>query len=362
MASTQTKKIALAVAAVAIALTAAFLVFHFSRKGPDSARAELLGFVPADATSVIFIDAEQLRASVFLATLYSWAPHPAEDSEYKQFILDTGFDYERDLSQVFIAISNHGARSNTLVVAEGQFNRKKIEAYLGKASPPVKPGAQAIFQIPARESAKPAFFAFLSDHRVAISDSENPSEIPFAAAPAAIRAEWQTRFDRLSGSPFFAVIRQDPAIQNLAANQSPQLAAFIAQLPWISLAARPDGDMLRVIAEGETITDTASSQLRDFLQGIELLAQSGLNDAKLRQQMDPEERAAYIELLKGTEIEKISRGDSKSVRIVVPITTQFLKVAKIPSLGAAPSPAADPPPAAGNEKLTSRRDKPEKKK
>jgi hypothetical protein len=50
------------------------------------------------------------------------------------------------------------------------------------------------------------------------------------------------------------------------------------------------------------------------------------------------------------------------VRIVVPITTQFLKVAKIPSLGAAPSPAADPPPGAGNNKLTSRRDKPEKKK
>jgi hypothetical protein len=361
MASSQTKKIALTAAAAALVLAAVFLVYHFSRKSPDSARAELLGFVPADATSVIFIDAAQLRASPFLAALYSWAPHPALDSEYRQFILDTGFDYERDLSRVFIAISNRGARSNTLVVAEGRFNRKKIEAYLGKTSPPVKPGAQAIFQIPSRESAKPAFFAFLSEDRVAISDSEDLSEISFAAAPAPVRAEWQTRFDRLSGSPLFAVIRQDPAIQYLAANQSPELAAFIAQLPWISLAARPDGDMLRVVAEGETITDTASSQLRDFLQGIEMLAQSGLDDAKLRQQMDPAERAAYIELLKGTEIEKIARGDAKSVRIVVPITAEFLKVAKIPPPGAAPSPSAEPP-AAGNRKLSSRRDQPGKKK
>jgi hypothetical protein len=357
MVSTQTKKFPLAVIAIAVVLVATFLVLRFSSKSHDSARAELLGFAPADATSVIFIDVDQLRDSPFLTTLYSWAPHPAEDSEYTQFIADTGFNYERDLSQVFIAISNHGATSNTLVVAEGKFDRKKIAAYLSKTSPPVKPGNLAIFQIPAREGAKPASFAFLSDHRVAISDSENLSQVLSAAVPASSRAEWQTRFDRLAGSPFFAVIRQDPAIQNIAANQSPQLAAFIGQLPWITLAARPDGEILRVVAEGETITDTASSQLRDFLQGIQLLAQTGLNDPKLRQQMDPDKRAAYIELLKRTEIEKIARGDAKSVRIVLPITAQFLQVVKILPVGAAPVPATDRPETAKSQKGASKQGK-----
>src|SRR5262245_51966058 len=134
MASTQTKKITLSAVLIAAALAATFFIVHFSNKSPASVRAELLGFVPGDATSVIFIDVDQLRASSFLETLYSWAPHPAADPEYKQFVGDTGFDYERDLSQVFIAISNHGATSSTLVLAEGKFDRKKIEPYLSKNS------------------------------------------------------------------------------------------------------------------------------------------------------------------------------------------------------------------------------------
>jgi len=362
MLSAQAKKISLTVVAVVVIVTTILLIFHITGKNPGSARAELLGFVPADATSVVFFDVEQLRASPFLATLHAWAPQPDEDSDYRQFVADTGFNYERDLSQLFIAISNHGASSNTLVIAEGKFDRQKIAAYLGKTSPPVKQGNLTIFQIPARIGAKSASFAFLSDHRVAISDSENLSQILSVAVLAPGRAEWQTRFDRLAGSPIFAVIRQDPAIQNIAANRSPQLAAFIRQLPWITLAARPDGDLLRVVAEGETITDTAASQLRDFLEGIQLLAEGGLNDPKLRQQMDPEERAAYIELLKGTEIDKIGRVNSKSVRVVLPITEQFLKIAKIPAVGATPTPSADSPESASSQKRASKQAKPAKKK
>lgn len=360
MASAQTKKISLAIVTIGVVLAATFLVVRFFSQSSDSARAQLLGFVPADASSVVFVDLDQFRASPFLATLYSWAPQSAQDSDYTQFITETGFNYERDLRQVVVAISNNGTTSNTLAVADGKFDRKKIEGYLSKTSPPVKQGNLTVFQIPAKTGAKPASFAFLSDHRVAISDSENLSQPLSAAVPASIRAEWQTRFDRLAGSPLFAVMRQDPAIQTIAANRSPQLAAFIGQLPWITLAAKPDGDLLNLVAEGETITDTASSQLRDFLQGIQLLAQTGLNDPKLRQQMDPDERAAYIELVKGTEIEKIARGDAKSVRIVLPITAQFLRVAKIPPVNAEPAPAS--PESPDNQKRNSKQAKPAKKK
>ena len=327
-----------AAVAVAAFLAAVALVWRFPGNGREAARAGLLGFVPADATSVIYIDAAQLRTSPFLATLYAWAPRPAEESEYAQFVADTGFDYERDLFQVFIARSNRGAGSTALVIAEGKFDRRKIEAYLGRNSSPVRQANLTIFPLTARSGAKAASFAFLSDRRVAVSDSGDLPGVLAASLPASSRAEWQARFDRLAGSPVFAVIRQDPAIQTLAANQSPQLAAFVAQLPWITLAAKPDGDLLRVVAEGETITDTAASQLRDFLEGIELLAQGGLNDPKLRRQMDPDERAAYVELLQGIEIDKIARGTEKSVRVVVPVTERFLKIAKIPAAGVARSP------------------------
>src|SRR5262245_19263491 len=163
MAFTQTKKISLGALLIAAALAATFFIVRFSHKRPDSVRAELLGFVPGDATSVIFIDLDQLRASSFLQTLYSWAPHPAADPEYKHFVGDPGFDYERDVSQVFIAISNRGATSSTLVLAEGKFNRKKIEPYLSKNSPPAKQGNLTIFQIRAAAGARPGAFAFLSD-------------------------------------------------------------------------------------------------------------------------------------------------------------------------------------------------------
>jgi len=356
-----TKKISLALG-VAAAIVVALLLLYVSRKNPNSARAELLYFVPADATSVVFVDLDQLRISPLLATLYSWAPHPAEDSDYTQFVADTGFNYERDLAQVFIVVSNQGSTSNTLVLAEGKFERKKIEAYLDRNSPPTQQGNLKVFRIPASMRDKSIFFSFLSDRRIAIADSENLAALVSPATKESVHAEWQTRFDRLAGSPLFAVIRQDPTVQTALASQSPQLAMLISQLPWITLAGKPEGNLLRVVAEGESSSDAMASQLSEFLQGIQLLAQNGLNDPKLRQRMNPEERGAYLELLKGTQIDKIGRGDSKSVRVVLPIAPQFLKIVATSKIGIAPDSATDPPPLSQKNKTVPQYTKPTKSK
>src|SRR5262249_23077390 len=74
--------------------------------------------------------------------------------------------------------------------------------------------------------------------------------------------------------------------------RSPGVAAVLAELEWISLPGRPDGDRLRLVAEGESNSDRTASDLRDFLEGIRLLAENGLNDPKLRDEMNPEERLA----------------------------------------------------------------------
>jgi hypothetical protein len=357
MLSARTKKISLALGIATVLALALLPVFRFSGRNSDSARAPLLAFVAADATAVIFVDVEELRSSPLLPTLSSWAPHPAEDSDYTEFVADTGFNYERDLSQVFVRISSQGGRSSTLVLAEGKFDRQKIEAYLGRNSLPVKQGNLTIFHAPGKAGAKPTSLAFLSDRRIAIADSENLSQALSPHNPKSDRADWQVRFNRLAGSPIFAVVRQDPTLQNVVANQSPQLAAFIGQLPWVTLAAKPEGGILRVVAEGETVTETASTQLRDFLLGIQLLVEGGLNDAKLRQQMNPAERAAYLDLLKGTEIEKVTRGEVKSVRIVCSITPEFLEVAKLHT-AVVPSAARDLPAAANGRRRTSRQIEP----
>lgn len=341
------KKI-VAVIALVVLICAGMLVRHFS--GSDaSARGQFLRFVPVDATSVIFADLDELRASPFLRELDSWVPRVAEDSEYAQFVRETGFDYERDLGKIFVAFSNHGATSTTLILAEGNFDRNKIEAYLSRIGKAAQQGSLKVFQLPGTADGKAYCVALFSSRRMAITDSPNLFVALSEAVRDAGRAEWQARFDRLAGSPVFAVVRQDPALQQALSSaapdgfRSPQLARLLDQMQWISLAAKPDGQLLRLVAEGEVSSPAVATQASDFLQGIQLLAQNGLNDPKLRQQMNPEERDAYLELLRSADIQKLDRGDSKSVRLALTVTPRFLTIVKAQSVNVPASPAAETP-------------------
>src|SRR5258706_502997 len=147
-------------------------------------------------------------------------------------------------------------------------------------------------------------------------------------------SQWRARFERLAGSPVFAVIRQDAAVGAALAAQapgglrSPQLSTLLDQLQWITLAGKPENDRLRVVAEGECAAEATARQLVDVMNGVVILAQGGLNDAKTRQRLDPAMREAYLELLKSADVSKIDRGDTKSVRLVFEITPAFLEAAR----------------------------------
>jgi hypothetical protein len=157
--------------------------------------------------------------------------------------------------------------------------------------------------------------------------------------------QWRARFDRLAGSPLFAVIRQDAAPGAALAQrapgglQSPQLAALLDQLLWITIAGKPEGDRLRVVTEGECPADQTARELSDFLNGALILAQAGLNGPQVRQQLDPQAREAYLEILKGAEISRIDRGETKSVRAVFDLTPKFLAAAGAASPGVPQQPS-----------------------
>src|SRR5260370_3009786 len=124
------KKIAL-LSTIAFLLIAGLLVaLHLRRDSEGFRRQHLLQLLPSDATAVIFVDLDQLRASPFLAKLYAWAPQRNADSEYAQFVHDTGFSYERDLKRLVVAISNHASTTDLFAIADGEFDRKKSEAFL----------------------------------------------------------------------------------------------------------------------------------------------------------------------------------------------------------------------------------------
>jgi hypothetical protein len=85
--------------------------------------------------------------------------------------------------------------------------------------------------------------------------------------------------------------------------------------------------------EGECSTESTIRQLKEFLGGILLLAQAGLNGPQNRKQMDPQLRDAYWGLLKTTEVETVDRGADKSVRVVMDVTPGFLQAVKKAGVG-----------------------------
>jgi hypothetical protein len=343
------KKIALLSTIAFLLIAGLFATLHFSQDSAASARQQLLQRLPTDATAVIFVDLDELRASPFLAKLFRWAPQPNADSEYAQFVHDTGFSYERDLKRLAVAISNRGSTTDLLAIADGEFDRKKIEAFLNRNGKSSQQGNWNVFRLNATANEKPLSFAFLANDRIAFGDFENLSAVLSTTPGDPSQAEWNARFARLAGTPLFAVIRQNSSIESALAEaapagfHSPQLAALLAQLQWISIAGKPESDQLRVVADGECLASPTASQLHEFLQGVLVLAQNGLNDPKLRQKMNPQERQTYLEILHSADVQKIDRGEWKSVRLVLEITPQFLDMARVASMAAPAEQTSAPP-------------------
>jgi len=331
-AMTKRTQIGLAAALVSLSAVAFFGVRKRSVR-TGSPREEVLTLMPTDASAVLFADFGELRRAPFIAQLYAWAPKPQADADYSQFVKETGFDYERDLDRVAIAVEKRGQDSAVFALLDGKFDRQKISAFAKKDGTAAKTRGREIFSVPVGGTANKISFVFLRNDRIALTNDSNLAVFLDAGKRPEDVADWRARFERLAGSPVFAVIRQDATLGAALAAQapgglrSPQLSTLLAQLQWLTLAGKPENDRLRVVAEGECTAEATARQLADVLNGVVILAEGGLNDARTRQQLDPALREAYLELLKSADVSKIDRGDSKSVRLIFEITPAFLEAA-----------------------------------
>jgi len=320
-------------AAFAFLSAAAFFAVRKWSVHTGSPREDALTLMPTDASAVLFADFGELRQAPFVAQLYAWAPKPQADADYAQFVKETGFDYERDLDRVAIAVEKRDQDSAVFAVVDGKFDRQKISAFAKKDAKAIRTSGREIFSVPIGGTAKKISFVFLRNDRIALTNDSNLAIFLDAKKRPEDLADWRARFERLAGSPVFAVIRQDAALGTALAAQapsglrSPQLSTLLDQLQWLTLAGKPENDRLRVVAEGECTAEATARQLADVLNGVVILAEGGLNDARTRQQLDPALREAYLELLKNADVSKIDRGDSKSVRLVFEITPEFLETA-----------------------------------
>jgi hypothetical protein len=324
----------LVAASITLLSLAGIFAYRAWRNPQQFARAQLLELMPASADAVFFADLTDLRTSPFLKAFYAWAPRTQIDADYAQFVRETNFDYERDLDRVAIAVTKQNSATSLFAIADGHFDRKKIAAYAAKLGSISKRDTREIFVVPLSGSTRQLTFTFLRNDRIAITNQPSLLESPATLSAQADSADWRERFRRLEGSPVFAVLRQDAVTSDALASQapsglrSPQLAALLNQLQWVTFAGKPTGHDLRVVIEGECTADQTVRQLADLLNGVVILAEGGLNDAKTRQQINPEVRATYLELLKSADIASFDRGATKSVRVVLEVTPNLLDIAR----------------------------------
>jgi hypothetical protein len=332
----------------AILLAGGLITLDAYRRRHDSSagtRDAMLSAMPSNASSVLFADLQELRRSPFAAELYNWIPKSQVDADYAQFLRATGFDYERDLDRVAIGVIKEVQDSKLFAIAEGRFDRKKIEAYASQSGTRERRGRWEIFSVPLNENTRKLSFTFLSENELAVTDAGDLAPLLAPSSNSSDTRDWHERFARVAGSPVFAILRQDAAAGSALATrtpggfQSPQLSALLNELQWISLAGKPEDTALRIVAEGECASEQTSRQLSDLLSGMFVLAQAGLNGPQTRQQLDPRLRDAYLDILKGADVSRLDRGDTKSVRLVFDVTSKFL-TAVSSAVPAAPAPVA----------------------
>ncbi len=311
-------------------LAGGYLAYRHLHSREQRPVSELLDFMPLEASTVLYVDLAALRQSAFLEELGALGPSPEADRDYAEFVRETGFDYTRDLDRAAVAIVVHGEESNVFAVADGRFDRSKIKAFALKTGKRETIEGREAYSTLVSGGPKRITLTFLVNSRIALTDGPNLAAYLTPRKDDPAGAPWRERFTRLAGSPVFSVSAMTPESASAASRAAgglrvDQLTSLARSLRWGTLAARPDGDHLRVVAEGECASEESARQLSGMVSGLVVLARAGLSDPKAQRQVGPEAIAAIDEVLKGVDVSRIDRGETKAVRVVIELTPRFLQ-------------------------------------
>jgi hypothetical protein len=310
-----TKEFRIGASLTACALLVGALFYLSSLRGKTanaSPAPELLSTLPAGAPTLVYLDLAAVRASSFYQRRPDKGPIAVPNQEYADFVSSTGFDFEKDLDRVVVAswpASGNEQRKN-VVIAEGRFDRAKIRDYAMRRGKLDRQQGHDVFLFPAKDRMGSSSVTFLDEHRIAIVAGESiaPLLARHSDDPAADPA--RERAARLDGAAAFAITRV------------PQLASLARSVQWITLAARPDGDNLRISLEGECDNSTNALQLKSALEILRMFGRAGLDSSKTRQSMDPAALVMLQTLLSTAEVTQAA----ERVRILVEITPDVWKL------------------------------------
>jgi len=270
-----------------------------------SPAAELLSEVPPGAPTLIYIDLAALRGSSFYQHRPNPGPIAIPDGDYANFVQNTGFDFEKDLDRVVIASwpESNGQAKKTMAFADGRFDRQKIRDYANRNGRSEKQSGHDVFLFQAKRKPGWNSLTFLDDHRIALM--EGSSIAPLLAPRDTSNSDpARERAARVDGAAMFA-ITQVPAVPDNLGPGGPQSAQFVEllrSLRWITLAAQPEGDLLRVSLEGECKTPADARQMQSALEILRMLGNAALADPKSSKSVDPATRDMLETLLKSADI------------------------------------------------------------
>jgi hypothetical protein len=324
-----TKEFRIGAGLAACALLAGALLYLSAPRGKTASASpapEFLSALPAGAPTLVYLDLTAVRASSFYQLRPDKGSIAVPNQEYADFVSSTGFDFEKDLDRVVVAswpASGNEQRKN-VVIAEGRFDRAKIRDYAMRRGKLDHQHGHDVFLFPAKDRMGFSSVTFLDEHRIAIVSGESiaPLLAGHSDDPAADPA--RERAARMDGAAAFVITRVPPVPDNFAPGgaQSTQLASLARSVQWITLAARPEGDNLRISLEGECDNSTSALQLKSALEILRMFGRAGLDSPKTRQSMDPAALATLQTLLGNAEVTQAA----ERVRILVEITPDVWKL------------------------------------
>ena len=298
------RRIALLLAAIVVTVILAYeLRVHVFLA--DHSFPELIELAPAHSTFIAYIDLAELRKEPLIGQLAALAEPVVVDPDYQQFISSTGFDYQRDLDQVVIA----AAADEKLAIADGRFDRKKIEEYALRSGTIERRNGHTVYVMKSKMPGQAISLAFLGAHRIVLG--EGGDFIGYLTSPRApLDPAMRQRLSRVAGSPAFAGWKIPDSLTHGAGRTGSFTVPALQSLRGIDLAIKPDGERLLISAEGECDDPPQAQSLSASLNFLKTILPAGLTGPstgplktpKTRGQMSAENAALVARLAEATEI------------------------------------------------------------
>jgi hypothetical protein len=336
------RKRALITVAVLVTLAAAgtgiYVRLHRPFASPAEGRVpDILDLLPADNPAIAYLDVAALRKlpdSPLAAVLgLSGTAPQGHDRDYTTFVLNTGFDYARDLDRVAIVFWPPASRDTRpangagsfLIIADGRFDEKKLAAYARHSGATTR-SSPAIYSVPGNP---PVSFEFISPSRVKLASGKNSEELLRLPSQSKRDVALQASINRVAGAPIFGVAqaaRFSTDLYEIFKNE-PQLERLVRSVDVITVAGEPHANHI------ELTVDSTCDSAKDALEVGTLLEISRMGtlmvlaDPKTKRQMTPEQGLFLQRVVNDL---KVTHQD-RVVRLQLELTPELLTVANPPA-------------------------------